>query len=133
MPGGTTAHTLAPSEEALDTPLSPPPLDDGPGPATGLSGDYPDGTFTRRAGPAFRTQHDTNIAVFAIYVTQLADIRIERNPLDSFPERRLVPSTHCQHAPLTLVAGDQVKVFAWYDNEWGSSNRLVDLSQRVGA
>ena len=36
-------------------------------------------------------------------------------------------------APLTLVAGDQVKVFAWYDNEWGFSNRLVELSQRVGA
>ncbi|WP_193105539.1 type I glyceraldehyde-3-phosphate dehydrogenase [Brachybacterium sp. FME24] len=34
-------------------------------------------------------------------------------------------------APLTQVVGDQVKVFAWYDNEWGFSNRLVELSQRV--
>ena len=54
-PGGTTARTLAPSKEAFDTPLSPPPLDDGPGPATGLSDDHPDGTLTRRAGPVFRT------------------------------------------------------------------------------
>ncbi len=51
------ARTLAPSKEALDAPLSTPPLDDGPGPATGLSGVYPDGTLTRWAGPVFRTQH----------------------------------------------------------------------------
>ncbi len=35
-------------------------------------------------------------------------------------------------APLTQMAGNQVKVFAWYDNEWGFSNRLVELSERVG-
>lgn len=57
MPGGTTAHTLAPSKEALDTPLSPRPLDHEPGSATGLSDDYPDGTRTRWSGPACRTQH----------------------------------------------------------------------------
>jgi glyceraldehyde 3-phosphate dehydrogenase len=34
-------------------------------------------------------------------------------------------------APLTQVVGDQVKVFAWYDNEWGFSNRLVELSERL--
>ncbi|HET8991249.1 MAG TPA: type I glyceraldehyde-3-phosphate dehydrogenase [Acidimicrobiales bacterium] len=26
-----------------------------------------------------------------------------------------------------------VKVFGWYDNEWGYSNRLVDLAERVGS
>jgi phospholipase/carboxylesterase len=52
-----TARDLAPSEEALDTPLSPPDLSNEPGSATGRSGAYPDGTFTRRFGPAFRTQH----------------------------------------------------------------------------
>jgi glyceraldehyde 3-phosphate dehydrogenase len=35
-------------------------------------------------------------------------------------------------APLTQVVGDQVKVFAWYDNEWGFSNRLVELAERIG-
>ncbi len=34
---------------------------------------------------------------------------------------------------LTKVIGDQVKVVGWYDNEWGYSNRLVDLVSHVGA
>ena len=34
---------------------------------------------------------------------------------------------------LTLVSGNLVKVSAWYDNEWGYSNRLVDLTEYVGA
>jgi glyceraldehyde 3-phosphate dehydrogenase len=37
-------------------------------------------------------------------------------------------------APLTSVVDEtQVKVVGWYDNEWGYSNRLVELAARVGA
>lgn len=36
--------------------------------------------------------------------------------------------------PLTkVVDGDFVKVVAWYDNEWGYSNRLVEMAQLVGS
>jgi glyceraldehyde 3-phosphate dehydrogenase len=36
-------------------------------------------------------------------------------------------------AELTRVIGDQVKLSGWYDNEWGYSNRLVDLTDYVAA
>ena len=34
---------------------------------------------------------------------------------------------------LTMAAGDQVKVIGWYDNEWGYSSRLADLTALVGS
>jgi glyceraldehyde 3-phosphate dehydrogenase (phosphorylating) len=34
-------------------------------------------------------------------------------------------------AGLTMVTGNLVKVGSWYDNEWGYSNRVVDLTQKV--
>ncbi len=34
---------------------------------------------------------------------------------------------------LTTVQGDQAKIVGWYDNEWGYSNRLIDLTTYVGS
>jgi glyceraldehyde 3-phosphate dehydrogenase len=42
------------------------------------------------------------------------------------------PASCTFDASLTMVQGDQVKIVGWYDNEWGYSNRLVDLTQHVG-
>ncbi len=43
------------------------------------------------------------------------------------------PASCIFDAGLTRVIGDQVKVVGWYDNEWGFSNRLIDLVRLVGA
>ena len=43
------------------------------------------------------------------------------------------PASCIFDAPLTKVIGNQVKVVGWYDNEWGYSNRLVDLTKLMGA
>jgi glyceraldehyde 3-phosphate dehydrogenase len=33
----------------------------------------------------------------------------------------------------TVMAGNMVKVCGWYDNEWGYSNRCVDLIKKIGS
>jgi glyceraldehyde 3-phosphate dehydrogenase len=43
------------------------------------------------------------------------------------------PASCIFDAGLTKVIGNQVKVVGWYDNEWGYSNRLIDLILLVGS
>jgi len=41
------------------------------------------------------------------------------------------PHSCIYDAPWTKVAGSQVKVVGWYDNEWGYANRTVELVERL--
>jgi glyceraldehyde 3-phosphate dehydrogenase len=42
------------------------------------------------------------------------------------------PASCVFDSPLTMSNGNSVKVLGWYDNEWGYSNRTVDLVQYMG-
>lgn len=46
----------------------------------------------------------------------------------------IIHNTHSSifDALSTMVVGNQVKVFSWYDNEWGYSYRVVDLAVKLG-
>lgn len=45
----------------------------------------------------------------------------------------IIHNTHSSifDAKSTMVMGRMIKVFSWYDNEWGYSNRVVDLAQKL--
>lgn len=43
------------------------------------------------------------------------------------------PNSAIVDLPLTMASGNLVKVIGWYDNEWGYSNRFVEMAELVGS
>jgi glyceraldehyde 3-phosphate dehydrogenase (phosphorylating) len=43
------------------------------------------------------------------------------------------PASCTFDASITMAHGNQVKVFGWYDNEWGYSNRIIDLTALIAS
>jgi glyceraldehyde 3-phosphate dehydrogenase len=82
----------------------------------------------------FEAGRETSVEEVNSAVEAAADGRYLRYSTDPLVSSDIVtdPASCIFDAPLTKVIGNQVKVIGWYDNEWGYSNRLVDLIGYVG-
>ncbi|MEQ6888007.1 ArsJ-associated glyceraldehyde-3-phosphate dehydrogenase [Halomonas sp. CS7] len=80
------------------------------------------------------TAEEVNAALRAAADGELAGILgFEERPLVSI-DYRTDPRSAIVDAPSTLVVGGtQLKLYAWYDNEWGYANRTVELALKVGS
>jgi glyceraldehyde 3-phosphate dehydrogenase len=86
----------------------------------------------------FEVERPTSVAEVDELVRAAADgplagiLGLEERPLVSV-DFRGDPRSSIVDGPSTMVVhGTQVKVLAWYDNEWGYANRLVELAALVG-
>ena len=82
----------------------------------------------------FEAGRETSVEEVNSIVEKGADGRFLRYSTDPIVSSDIVtdPASCIFDSPLTKVIGNQVKVVGWYDNEWGYSNRLVDLVEYVG-
>ncbi|MEZ5290860.1 MAG: type I glyceraldehyde-3-phosphate dehydrogenase [Vicinamibacterales bacterium] len=80
------------------------------------------------------TADDVNAALRAAADGPLRGIlQVEDAPLVSIDFRGNPHSSIVDSAYTKVMDGDFVKVMSWYDNEWGYSNRCVDLLKKVAA
>jgi len=80
------------------------------------------------------TPDDVNAAFRAAAAGPMKGVlHVEDAPLVSIDFRGNPHSSIVDSAYTKVMGGDFVKVMAWYDNEWGYSNRCVDLLKKVAA
>ncbi|MGX7679813.1 type I glyceraldehyde-3-phosphate dehydrogenase [Jatrophihabitans sp. DSM 45814] len=93
------------------------------GSATDLTVTLSRETTVEEVQAAYRTAAEGSLKGYLVYTEdQIVSADIVTDPASCIFD-----------ATLTKVIGNQVKVVGWYDNEWGYSNRLVDLVGYVGA
>ena len=83
----------------------------------------------------FEASRETSVEEINEIIKKAADGRILVYTEDEIVSKDIEtdPASCIFDAKLTKVIGNQVKVLGWYDNEWGYSNRLVDLTVLVGS
>ena len=80
------------------------------------------------------TAEEVNALLKAAAEGPLKDILgYEERPLVSIDYRTDPRSSIIDALSTLVVNGTQVKLYAWYDNEWGYANRAVELARLVGA
>jgi glyceraldehyde 3-phosphate dehydrogenase len=78
------------------------------------------------------TADDVNNALRAAAAGPMKGVlHVEDSPLVSIDFRGNAHSSIVDSAYTKVMDGDFVKVMAWYDNEWGYSNRCIDLLHKV--
>lgn len=79
------------------------------------------------------TAEEVNALLKAASEQELKDILgYEERPLVSVDYKTDPRSSVIDALSTMVVNGTQVKIYAWYDNEWGYANRTVELARLVG-
>lgn len=80
------------------------------------------------------TAEEVNALLKAASEQELKDILgYEERPLVSVDYKTDPRSSIIDALSTMVVNGTQVKIYAWYDNEWGYANRTVELAKMVGS
>lgn len=86
----------------------------------------------------FEVQRTTTAAEVNAMLKQAADgelagiLGYEERPLVSVDYRGDARSSIIDALSTMVINGTQVKIYAWYDNEWGYVNRTIELAHKVG-